>query len=132
MPLPDPTVAIAVEPEVQVPPVEISLSVVVSPAQTTDVPVMDAGAGFTVTTLVAVQPVGSAYVILAVPEVMPETTPLEEPIDAIDVLSLAQVPAPASVKVVAAPSQTTAAPAIAEGSGLTVTIIVALHPVDKL
>lgn len=51
-----PTVATPVVPLVHVPVVGVELSVVVSPVQTDNVPVIDVGIGFTVTTVVAEQP----------------------------------------------------------------------------
>jgi hypothetical protein len=59
MPVPDPTVAIAVLPLHQLPPLVASASVAVVPAQVTAVPVIADGKGFTVMVDVAVQPVGS-------------------------------------------------------------------------
>ncbi len=49
----DPTVAVAVVPLVQVPPVVISLSVVVAPVHTVSVPLIAAGVLFTVTNAVS-------------------------------------------------------------------------------
>ena len=48
-PVADPIVATPVEPELHVPPVVPSLKVAVEPAQSVSVPVIDAGAVFTVT-----------------------------------------------------------------------------------
>jgi hypothetical protein len=47
--------------------------------------------------------------------------PEDEPMVAMAVLLLVQVPPPASVRVVVEPIQTVAVPLMAEGSGLTVT-----------
>lgn len=57
---------------------------------------------------------------------MPELAPTV----AIPVLPLAQVPPPASLKVVFDATQTLSVPVIAPGSGLTVTGVVAVQPVD--
>jgi hypothetical protein len=48
---------------------------------------------------------------------------------AMDVLSILHVPPPTSLSVVDEPTQTFAAPLIAEGSGLTVTVVVIVQPV---
>ena len=57
MPVEDPTVAIPVLPLAHVPP-PASLKVVVNPTQTVAVPEMEDGNGYTVTTIVAIHPVG--------------------------------------------------------------------------
>ena len=57
IPVEEPAVAIPVLPLVHVPPLVASLKVVVKPAQTAAVPVIDDGNGLTVTTTVAIQPV---------------------------------------------------------------------------
>ena len=48
---------------------------------------------------------------------------------AMAVLLLLQVPPPASYKIVVAPAQTVLVPVIAPGSGFTVKIVAAKHPV---
>jgi hypothetical protein len=53
-----PIAAIAVLSIVQVPPLVASVNAVVNPAQTLVVPVIVGGIGYTVTVVVAVQPVG--------------------------------------------------------------------------
>ena len=58
-PVEEPTVAFAVLPLVHVPPLVASLMLVVKPAHTVAVPVMDEGSGLTVTTTVEIQPVVS-------------------------------------------------------------------------
>ena len=58
IPVEDPTVAIPVDPEVQVPP-PASDKVVVEPAHTDPVPVIDEGEVFIVTTVEVKHPVGS-------------------------------------------------------------------------
>ena len=113
---------------IHVPPVETSPRVVVVPVQMTDVPpVMGEGVAKTVTTLVALQPVPSEYVIVAVPVETPVTTP-EEPTVAILVAELLQTPPPtAFVNVVVAPAHMLAVPRIGAGEGFTVTTVVTLH-----
>lgn len=69
--------------------------------------------------------------MVAVPEDKPVTIPVAISIYAIEGLLLLHNPPPASVKVVVAPTHTWALPVIAGGNGLTVTIVVAIHPVGN-
>ena len=64
------------------------------------------------------------------PELMPVTMPVPEPIVAIRVLLLVQVPPGVeSVRVMAVPTQrTVAGPVITAGKVVTVTVFVTLHP----
>lgn len=57
-PVDAPAVATLPSPELHVPPPVASLSVVVAPGHTLNVPVMAAGTGLTVTVVVVKQPVG--------------------------------------------------------------------------
>jgi hypothetical protein len=66
--------------------------------------------------------------MIVVPTVMPLTMPEPRPTVATAVLLLVQVPPPPSVKVVVEPTQTLVEPDIADGSGFTVTTVVAVHP----
>ena len=118
-------VATPVEPDVHVPPVVTSVSVVEVSAHNAVVPLMDSGSGFTVTIAVIIQLVGKVNVSVAVPIEAPVTIPDAEPIGAIAVLLLAHVPAPdASVSAVVKPSHTVSVPLIGAGNALTVTIAV--------
>jgi hypothetical protein len=93
--------------ELQVPPPDASLNDVVKPTHTLAVPAIAPGNGLTVTTDVILQPVGSKYVIVAVPEPAAVTIPEEEPMVAIAPLLLLHIPlAVASVNDVADPRQT--------------------------
>ena len=65
---------------------------------------------------------------LVPPVTTPDTTPLEEPMVAIPVLLLVQVPIP-SVRVADAPWHIASGPAIGAGVGVTVTTVVAVQPV---
>ena len=132
IPVEEPTVAIPVLPLVHVPPLVASLKVVVKPAQTDAVPVIDDGNGFTVATIVVIQPVARVYVIVEVPDDTPVTMPVDEPIVAMPVLPLVHVPPPASLSVVVKPAQTTAVPVIEDGNGLTVTTTVAIQPAARV
>ena len=122
-PVPEPTVAIPMLPLVHVPPAGVEFNVVVKPVQTVAVPVMAVGVVFTVTACETKHPPLSVYVILAVPALTPETTPVPDPTVAIPTLPLVHVP-PAGVElsVVVAPAQITAVPVMAVGAVLTVTV----------
>lgn len=100
MPLAVPTVATNVLPLVQVPPLVISESVVVVPKHILAVPLITAGNELTVIVLVALQPVGKAYVILAVPAIMPVTIPVVLTVATVTSLLLHAPPGVASVKLV--------------------------------
>jgi len=109
-----------------VPPVLAFVRLIDDPKQTLLEPLMAAGAGLIVTIVVAVQPPGNVYVIVAVPPEFPSKTPVVEPIDATIGLELPHVPPPeVFAKVVELPGQSTKVPVIAPGTGLTVTACVA-------
>ena len=111
---------------VQLPAGVASDNAVVCPTQTLRVPVMFDGSGFTVTMIVAEQPVASVYVIVVVPPdgSVPVTTPVLVPTSAISISALLQEPPVAvSVSVVVDPKQTTAFPEIAY-IGFTVNVVV--------
>jgi hypothetical protein len=102
-------------------PPAVLVSVVVAEVQTFDAPLI-AGVGFTVTTAVLAQPLASEYVIVAVPEATPDTTPVDAPMAATAVLLLVQVPPPVVlVSIVVEPTQTVCVPAIFAGVAFTVT-----------
>jgi hypothetical protein len=89
-PEPDPTVAIAVLPELHTPPSDALLNVVVDAEQTVNVP--KTGELVTVNVLVALllQPV--AYVMVAVPLATAVTIPDVDPTVAVDVFPLLHMP----------------------------------------
>lgn len=123
-----PTVATEALLLVHAPPLVASFRLVVSPTQTLDVPVTDAGLPLTVTTFVARQPDANVYDIVAVPADTPVTTP-EASIEATTVLLLLHVPLPVtSLSVVVEPAHTLAVPVMADGTALTVTVVVAIQP----
>ena len=64
-----------------------------------------------------------------VPVIIALTTPVEDPMVATDVLLLAHVPPPASMRVVVLPGHTAAVPLIAAGKGNTVATVVTAQPV---
>ena len=111
-----------------------SVKVVVKPAHTTSIPLIEPGNGFTVTTTAVKQPVGNLYVMIAVPEVpVPVTNPLVKPTPAVPDALLLQVPnGVASLNWVVSPEQTLSVPVIAAGNGLTVTTAVITQDVGKV
>ncbi len=123
-------VAIPVALLVHVPPVGVLDKLVVLPTQTVELPVMADGSGFTVIIVVVIQVVGSEYVIIAVPEATPVTTPVPETTVAILVLPLIHIPpAEPLLRVVVPPlAHMLVIPVMADGFGLTVTMIVRTQP----
>ena len=64
---------------------------------------------------------------------MPVTSPVTDPTVPATILLLLHVPPPeASVKLVVNPIHTVLVPFIVPGNGLTVTVVVAIHPVGKV
>ena len=117
----------------QVPPVVVLLNAVVNPTHTFNVPAIAAGLGLTVRPIVVIQPAAEVYVIVSAPLARPDTMPEVEPMVASAGVLLVQVPpAVASVKVVVAPTHKVVEPAIAAGSGLTVTGVVTKQPVGNV
>lgn len=106
-----------------------SLNVVVPPVQSMVVPVIAAGFACTFITTVVIQPVANVYVMVVDPVEMPVTTPELIPIVAIVVLPLVHVPPPSEARVTVCPIHTLLLPTIFDGSGFTVTIILAAQPV---
>jgi hypothetical protein len=90
---------------------------------------MAAGSGFTVTVTVRAQPVGNVNDTTEVPTATEVTTPVDEPMVATAVLTLLQVPVPASVRVVPPPRHIEAVPLIVPGIGLTVSEATCMQPV---
>jgi len=112
-----------------VPPVVPSVKVIVEPAQNEVEVEIAAGDEFTVTTVVAEHPVPSAYVMRAVPEDTPVTTPVLLTTVATPVLPLDHVPPVVpSVNVIVEPAQNEVDVEIAAGVVLTVTIVVVVQP----
>jgi hypothetical protein len=108
------------------PPVVRSVNAVVAPGQTATIPVIANGSEFIVTVVRAAHPVtAEVNVITVVPLATPFTIP-EGPIVATEELLLLHVPDP-SLNEVVLPTHTVVTPPIVGGSGLTVTIVVALQ-----
>lgn len=98
---------------------------IVEPTHTLFAPVIAAGARLTVTTVDTSQPAGVRYVIVAVPGTNPLTTPDDEPIVAIVVAELLQVPpVVASDIVTGVPVQIVVDPAISGTAVLIATEVV--------
>jgi hypothetical protein len=94
-PVAEPTTATEILLLFQVPPGVVDDKVMLAPRQTGPLPVMDAGAGFTVIVAVFVQPVEvSVKVRVVVPPLSAVRLPVDEPTDATVVLLLAHVPDP--------------------------------------
>src|ERR1700742_4913345 len=72
------TVARAVLPLIQVPPVNASVRVAVRPAHTLPEPVIAGGGKTTGRAADMLQPVGTVYIILGVPAVTPVTAPVDD------------------------------------------------------
>jgi hypothetical protein len=129
-PVPLITVATAVLPLAQVPPVVPSVNVIVEPAQNAVEEEIADGVVLTVIIVVTAHPVPSEYVIIDVPDKTPVTTPVLLTTVATVVVPLDQVPPLVpSVNVIVEAEQNAVEVEIVAGSGFTVTILVALHPV---
>lgn len=114
------------------PPDTVLVSVVVELSHTVAVPLMVA-TGLTVTVVDLVQPVESVYAIVAVPALVPHTTPLEEPTVATDVMELLHTPPDvASPSVVQLPAHILLTPVMVAGTALTVKTAVVKQPVDNV
>jgi hypothetical protein len=113
------TVAIAGLPLDHAPPGTTFESVVVPPRQTVVRPVIAGGTGFTVITASRVQPVpGIVYVIVAVPTLIPVSTPVAEPIMATTGAELDHTPpGVALLNIEVLPSHTCIIPEITDGNG---------------
>lgn len=122
--------ALAVAELLHVPPGEVLLSEAVAPMHTDAGPVTGPGGVVTVTVLAAVHPVPILYVIVAVPEPIPVTTPEELTLATLEEL-LVHVPPPiALARLAVAPTQSMVAAVgvMAGGAVTTVTTPVAEHP----
>ncbi len=133
IPPPEVTVAMAGLPLLQVPEGVAELRVVVFPWHMVRVPVIFAGIGNTVNTLVVTQPPVVVYVIVAVPGAgvadTPVTTPPPVVILAIAGVLLAHVPpADGGVNVTLKPWHTDVGPVIGADAGVTVIVTAEEHP----
>jgi hypothetical protein len=134
----EPTVAIVVLLLVQTPPVGELVSANVPPTHTLVagvpvVPVITVGSGFTVMVVVTKQPPGNVYVMTVVPDETPVTTPLAEPIVAIDGEPEVHTPPPGELlRLIDDPTQTVEGPVITVGVGFTVMVMEVEQPVDNV
>jgi hypothetical protein len=131
-PVPAPIVAVAVDEELQVPPVVGELRVITDVTQVVATPEIAAGKGLTVSTATLTH-APNAYDIIEVPGATPVTMPDVLPIDAAAPVLLLQVP-PVSViaSAVVAPGQAVSVPLIEESGAFTVRVLVAIHPVPSV
>ena len=114
------------------PPPGVEATPVVKPTHTLNVPVIVVGFELTVTTVVLIQPVPSAYVMVDVPNVLPVTTPVDGSMLALPLLLVHVPPAGVELSVVVRPTHITGVPVIVVGFGLTVTIAVLIQPVPSV
>jgi hypothetical protein len=76
---------------------------------------------------------GSAYVMMTVPGLTPVAIPVPLPIVAIDAMALVHVPPiMPQVSVADEPTQTVVGPVKGGGTGVIVTVRVAIHPVPSV
>jgi hypothetical protein len=123
-PVNEPIVATAVVPLVHVPPPVLLVNVIVEPGHTVPGPTIGPAADITLTVVVTRQPL-TVYEIVAVPNVIPVTTPLVIPIDAIVVGTLVQKPpGVALLNKVVAPIHKEGEPVMGAGKGFTDTVAV--------
>ena len=115
------------------PPETALLNEVVWPVHTLGIPVMPPGEELTVTVAVAMQPVeNSLYVITDVPAVKPLTTPENDMLATLVLLLLQVPPGVALLNAEVVPAHNPVAPVMTDGTGYTITVIKASHPVPKL
>ena len=89
-----------------------------------------AGIVSTFTVAVTIQPVANAYEIVADPQAIPFTVPVDAPTDAMAGVLLVHVPpVVASDSVMVVPEHTFIAPVMAAGRGLMVVTAVVIQPV---
>jgi hypothetical protein len=125
MPDEEPTVAIAVLPELHVPEPVASVKVVVRPEHTLVLPDIPVELLLTVTNLVAIHPVLSVYVIIVVPGVRAVTIPEYKLTMATEELLLFHVPScAASLNAVVVPAHKPVVPVIAGAPGLLKMVVV--------
>ena len=125
----EPIVAIEVLLLLHVPPVVASVNAVVEPTHPLVAPDIAATeVPDTVTTKVEKHPVGSVYVTTHVPNPTPVTTPLVDPIVRIEQAAVHVPPVDGSVSVMNPPTVTVVGPAMADGIGLTVKLVVTIPP----
>ena len=131
IPLPELIVAALVLLLDQVPPEGVHVKdESMTPGQMNVFPEIAAGDSLTEITLVAKHEPVLVYVMIAVPMVLPETTPVVVSTDATDGLLLVHVPLPPTtpVYVVKEPTQTVLLPVIGDGATTTFIVMVLKHP----
>lgn len=130
-PVDEPILATGGEDELHVPPGVPLYNNELAPAQIVETPAIADGKALIVSIAVVVQPVLSWQVIVAVPGLTPVTIPVDEPIVAIGILLLVQLPGVALPNVALVPEQILPEP-VTGVPALTVAVTVALvpHPVE--
>lgn len=129
MPVDAPTVATAGVSALHVPPGVAFANVVVNEVQRLVVPVIAAGMALTVSDRVVTQPAPRLYKMVTVPGAMPVIIPVAEPMVAVVIPLLLQLPPVEALPSVAAePTQIADGPVIGAGVRLTVTTEVAKQP----
>ena len=122
----EPIIATPVLSLIQVPPPKRSVKGYDKPAQIFVVPFIADGVGLIVAVVVTKHPAPAVKLMVDVPAIRPVSVPVGVmPEFALLVL---QAPAPASLKVVDDPTQTTGVPRMAVGIAFTVTIVLDVHP----
>jgi hypothetical protein len=115
----------------QIPPGSVAVRLLIKPAHTLKEPPI-VGTGLTVSSCIAIQPVGSVYVMVTTPESMPDTVPVPSMVATVTSLLLHVPPAAMLSSTVPEPVQIAKVPVIADGNGFTVTSARAIQPVGKV
>ena len=113
---------------VQIPPATVSTKELCDPTQTDEGPTMLLGRAFTVTTVVARQPVKRVYTMVTVSAAMPVTVPSGAMVAVAGFTPDQVPPAVVSVSEIVAPMQTGVLPFMAAGKALTVITNDVKHP----
>lgn len=126
VPVDEPIVAMAGEPELHMPPAVGLVSVVVEPWHTAGGPAIGNGSGLTVIVAEVAQPVPTEYEMVTVPAATPVSTPDAEPMVAMPVAPDVHVPpGVALLSEIVLPIHAPGPPVIGAGEELTVTTFVA-------
>lgn len=128
IPEPAPTVPAAVMLLLHVPPSGVLVSVIVDCSHTTDGPPIADGSGFTSTTAVREHPPTPIHIMVTVPALIPVTTPVADIVATAGLLLLQVTPGVVVLRTVVPPAHKFMVPVIGAGSGLTVSIVVAMQP----
>lgn len=122
------TVATPTATVLQTPPAGVVVHVTDCPTQIGDVPVIGLGSATAVTTVVAMQPEGGVYVIVAVPAVPAVHVPVEAPMLADAPLDDHVPPGVAQLRVALLPWHKVVVPVIGAVVGFTVSVATDIQP----